>query len=85
VGLISLGDVKQVSPEDYDRLSVREVMMPMAERLAITPEEDVSVALQRMAEEGLGRLIVMARGRMRGLVTKTGLSRFLQMKLELHL
>jgi hypothetical protein len=29
--------------------------------------------------------VVMQRGRMLGLVTKTGLSRFLQMKLELSL
>jgi Zn-dependent protease/CBS domain-containing protein len=85
VGLVSLGDVKQVAPEDYDRVSVREVMVPLAERLIIAPEEDVSVAFQRMAEEELGRLVVMERGRMLGLVTKTGLSRFLQMKLELHL
>jgi Zn-dependent protease/CBS domain-containing protein len=85
LGLISLGDVKKVAPEDYDRSSVRDVMIPLSERLTIAPDEDVSVALQRMAEEDLGRLIVMERGRMLGLVTKTGLSRFLQMKLELHL
>jgi predicted transcriptional regulator len=85
VGLVSLGDVKRVSPEDYDRVPVREVMVPLAERLTIAPEEDISVAFQRMAEEELGRLIVMQRGRMLGLVTKTGLSRFLQMKLELNL
>jgi len=85
LGLVSLGDVKKVSPTDYDRLTVREVMTPLSERLTIAPEDDVSVAFQRMAEEELGRLVVMERGRMLGLVTKTGLSRFLQMKLELHL
>jgi CBS domain-containing protein len=85
VGLISLGDIKRVSPEDYDRVLVREVMVPLAERLTIAPDEDVSVAFQRMADEELGRLIVMQRGRMLGLVTKTGLSRFLRMKLELNL
>jgi predicted transcriptional regulator len=85
VGLVSLADVKQVAPADYDRVSVREVMVPLTERVTIAPEEDVSVAFQRMAEEGLGRLVVMERGRMIGLVTKTGLSRFLQMKLELQL
>ena len=84
-GIVSLGDVKRVPPEDYDRLTVREVMIPLTERLTIAPEEDVSVALHRMAEEELGRLIVMQRGLMLGLVTKTGLSRFLQMKLELHI
>jgi Zn-dependent protease/CBS domain-containing protein len=85
LGLVSLGDVKKVSPTDYDRLTVREVMIPLSERLTIAPEDDVSVAFQRMAEEELGRIVVMERGRMYGLVTKTGLSRFLQMKLELHL
>lgn len=85
VGLVSLGGVKQVSPADYERMSVREVMVPLTERLTIAPEEDVSVAFQRMAEDELGRLVVMERGRMLGLVTKTGLSRFLRMKLELHL
>jgi Zn-dependent protease len=85
LGLVALGDVKKVSPEAYERVSVREVMVPLSERLTIAPEEDVSVAFQRMAEEELGRLIVMERGRMIGLVTKTGLSRFLQMKLELNL
>jgi Zn-dependent protease/CBS domain-containing protein len=85
LGIVSLADVKRVPPEEYDRLTVREVMAPLAERLTIAPEEDVSVALQRMAEDSLGRLVVMERGRMRGLVTKTGLSRFLQMKLELQL
>jgi Zn-dependent protease/CBS domain-containing protein len=84
-GIVSLADVKRVPPEEYDRLTVREVMTPLTERLTVVPEEDVSVALQRMAEDALGRLVVMERGRMLGLVTKTGLSRFLQMKLELQL
>jgi CBS domain-containing protein len=58
-------------------------MTPLEERLTLTPHEDVSVAFQRMAREGLGRLVVMERGRMVGLLTKTGLSRFLQVKLAL--
>lgn len=85
LGLVSLSDVKRVATEDYDRLTVREVMTRLTEQLTIAPEEDVSIAFQRMAEGDLGRLIVMERERMVGLVTKTGLSRFLQMKLELHL
>jgi CBS domain-containing protein len=85
LGVVSLGDIKQVAPEHYDRKLVREIMIPLTERLTIVPEEDVSVAFQRMAEEEIGRLIVMQRGRMLGLVTKTGLSRFLQLKLALNL
>ena len=85
LGLASLSDVKRAATDDYDRLTVRELMTPLTDQLIIAPEEDVSVAFQRMAEGDLGRLAVMERDRMVGLVTKTGLSRFLQMKLELHL
>lgn len=85
LGIISLGDVKRVAPEEYERLTVREVMTALTDQMTISPEEEVPLALQRMSETGLGRLIVTERGRMLGLVTKTGLSRFLQLKLELQL
>lgn len=83
LGVVSLAELKQVPSEDRQRLSVREVMTPLEDRLTLAPHEDVSVAFQSMAREGLGRLVVMERGRMVGLLTKTGLSRFLQIKLAL--
>jgi CBS domain-containing protein len=83
--VVSLSDVKRVATGDYERLTVREVMTPLTDPLIIAPDEDVSGAFQRMAEADLGRLLVMDRNRLVGLVTKTGLSRFLQMKLALHL
>jgi CBS domain-containing protein len=85
LGVVSLSDVKRVATGDYERLTVREVMTPLTDPLIIAPDEDVSGAFQRMAEADLGRLLVMDRNRLVGLVTKTGLSRFLQMKLALHL
>ena len=85
LGLVSLRRVKQIPPEARDQMSVREVMRPLEERLTIAPDDDTSVAFRRMADEDLGRLMVMERGRLVGLVTKTGLSRFLQLKLELQL
>jgi CBS domain-containing protein len=83
LGVVSLAELKQAPAEDRHHVSVREVMMPLEDRLTLAPHEEVSVALQRMAREGLGRLVVMERGRMVGLLTKTGLSRFLQIKLAL--
>jgi predicted transcriptional regulator len=82
LGVVSLADLKRVPAEDRQRLTVREVMTPLEDRLALAPGEEVSVVFQRMAREGLGRLVVMERGRMVGLLTKTGLSRFLQIRLE---
>jgi Zn-dependent protease len=83
LGVVSLAELKRVPAADRQRVTVREVMTPLEDRLTLTPHEEVSVAFQRMAREGLGRLVVMERGRIVGLLTKTGLSRFLQTRLEL--
>jgi CBS domain-containing protein len=84
LGVVSLTEIKQVPSEERQRRSVREVMTPLGARLTLAPDEDMAVAFQRMTQEGLGRMVVMERGHMVGLLTKTGLSRFLQIRLELH-
>jgi Zn-dependent protease/predicted transcriptional regulator len=84
LGVVSLSEIKQVPSEERHRRSVREVMTPLEARLTLAPDEDMAVAFQRMTQEGLGRMVVMERGHMVGLLTKTGLSRFLQIRLELH-
>jgi Zn-dependent protease/predicted transcriptional regulator len=84
LGVVSLAEIKQVPAAERQQLSVREVMTPLEARLTLAPNEDMAVAFQRMTQEGLGRMVVMERGRMVGLLTKTGLSRFLQTKLELR-
>jgi Zn-dependent protease len=84
VGVLSLAELKRVPAQDRGRVTVQEVMLPLEDRLTLAPEEEVSVGLRRMAQEGLGRLVVMERGRLVGLLTKTGLSRFLQTRLALH-
>jgi CBS domain-containing protein len=84
LGVVSLAELKQVPAEERQRRSVREVMTPLEARLTLAPDEDMAVALQRMTQEGLGRMVVMERDRMVGLLTKTGLSRFLQTRLELR-
>src|SRR3972149_7731289 len=58
-GLISLGDIKDVPREDWPRTSVQAVMVPIDERSTISADKDIVEALWRMAESGLGRLIVV--------------------------
>jgi predicted transcriptional regulator len=84
LGVVSLNEIKQVPAEERQRLTVRAVMTPFEARLTLAPDEDMAVALQRMTQEGLGRMVVIERDRMVGLLTKTGLSRFLQTRLELR-
>jgi Zn-dependent protease/predicted transcriptional regulator len=84
LGVVSLAEIKQVPAEERQRLTVQAVMTPLEARLTLAPDEDMAVALQCMTQEGLGRMVVMEHNRMVGLLTKTGLSRFLQTRLELR-
>ncbi|MBI4966345.1 MAG: site-2 protease family protein [Desulfomonile tiedjei] len=80
VGLVSLSDIKDISPEERGTKTVREVMSPLSDGLEIDPDASLVEALKKMTQQGAGRLLVMDRDRMAGMITKTGLLRFLEIK-----
>lgn len=78
VGIVSIHDVLGI-PEDVLAVkTVQEVMTPLDERSIISPETPLSEAFGRMRQDG--RFLVMDKGRFAGLITKTGLLRFLEIK-----
>lgn len=83
VGVVSLSDVKAVDRADWKTLSVGDIMDPIEDRLSIRPDEDATVALNRMIRDEISRLVVVQDHQLRGLLTKKGISRFLQIKMEL--
>jgi len=80
VGLVSLSDIGNISPEERRTKTVRDVMNPLNAELEIDPNASLVEALKKMAQRGVGRLLVMDRDRMAGMITKTGLLRFLEIK-----
>jgi Zn-dependent protease/predicted transcriptional regulator len=79
-GLVSLADVKDVPPAARAGTRVAERMRPLDASLRIGPEAPLSEALQRMASAGAGRLVVMRGNHMDGVLTRTGLARFLELR-----
>jgi Zn-dependent protease/CBS domain-containing protein len=77
-GVISLTEVKDLSMEEQDRKTVGEVMAPIKTEMIVTPETPLSDALRKMTEENLGRLIVMGGNQMVGMITQTGILRYLE-------
>jgi predicted transcriptional regulator len=55
-------------------------MMPLSDKVMVGPEEGLGDALKKMTLSGLGRLLVMRGDSMVGMITKTGLIRFLEIK-----
>ncbi|MCL6620944.1 MAG: site-2 protease family protein [Syntrophobacterales bacterium] len=80
VGVVSLNEVREVPRPRQDEVRVRDIMLPLSEDLIIDPEATLAQALARMLKSGEERLLVMADGRLTGLITKTGLLRFVQIK-----
>lgn len=83
-GLISLSMVQRCPREERGSRTVREIMRPVEPALTIAPEATVVEALNRMATEDVGRLIVSENGRLHGLITRSAIIRFMQMKAALE-
>jgi Zn-dependent protease/CBS domain-containing protein len=83
VGLLSLGDVKRCAAEARAARRVRDCMRRTAPDIEIEADAPASDALRKMAEADSGRLLVSDRGRVIGMITHSGLTRFVQVKTEL--
>ncbi|MEX0828596.1 MAG: CBS domain-containing protein, partial [Haliea sp.] len=79
-GMISLADVKDFSEQEQADKMVGQVMAPINGAMTIPPETPLSEALRKMSQENTARLLVMRGDQMMGMITQTGLLRFLEIK-----
>ena len=80
LGVVSVAAVGRLPREEYDQRQVAEIMTPLSPDLLIDAKASLADALMKMSREEQDRLLVLSGGRLAGLVTKTGLLRFVQIK-----
>jgi Zn-dependent protease/CBS domain-containing protein len=81
LGVVSLADVKDIAEEEYGTKTVGEIMTPAEGGVRIGPDDSLAEAFKRMSQqEDMGRLLVMDGDNLAGMITKTGLIRFLEIK-----
>lgn len=83
-GLVSLAMVRQCPPAERAQRSVVDIMRPLDASLKIGPTATVAEALRQMEEVNTGRLVVVSGERCLGLITRSGITRFVQMKTQLQ-
>lgn len=83
LGLLSLGRVRECPPGERAARTVGDVMVPVGQKITIAPQAPISDALHRMAEADAGRLLVMDGERLVGLITRSAIARFVQLKAQL--
>jgi Zn-dependent protease len=84
VGLLELAQVKAVPPEERDQVSVQAVALPVEGSVRTVPGSDAVEALQQMLQGGHGRMLVFEGETFKGLLTHTGVTRLLQIKMALR-
>ena len=83
VGLLSRRDILKVPAEERERTSVQAAMTPLGDSIVVPPEAPLIRAMAKMAETGLGRVLVVDGGRLAGLLTMGAVLRHVRVREEL--
>jgi Zn-dependent protease/CBS domain-containing protein len=84
LGIVTLGDAKKLPQEEWPSTPVSRIMT-VAPLKTVAPESDLREAIGLMAESGLHQLPVIRNGQVVGLLSRSDIVRYLQLRQELHL
>ena len=80
IGLITVEDVQAVAQGLWSWRTVGDVMRPASPELFLSPDASMMQAMERMLRTGHDRLVVIEDGRPVGLITRSAVARFLQLR-----
>jgi Zn-dependent protease len=78
VGMVTVADVQRMSPIDRDAMQVRDVMNRGV--IAVTPETPVVDVLRIMGAKDIGRVPVVDKEKLVGIVTRTDILKVVELK-----
>ena len=80
VGLVTVDDIRKLSPETRHSTLVRDVMTPSKNLESVTPEENVSTAFDRLQNGNIAQLLVMRGNEIVGLLRRKDIVRWLELQ-----
>jgi Zn-dependent protease/predicted transcriptional regulator len=80
IGLISLAEAKNIDHSQESTTRVVDIMQPLNDNIVISPDISLVIAMRKMVTENTARLLVMENDQLLGMITKTGLLRFLEIR-----
>ena len=78
LGFITLREVKDMPREEWERITVADVVVTHETTREISPDLPVIRALELMITGDMGRLIVVDTGRVVGLITRNGIAQYVK-------
>lgn len=83
LGVVSMESAREVSPDDWERTRVQDVMTPREEVTFVSPEEDLAQVLQTMSSEDLERMPVLRDGEFLGVIERGDVLNYIQTRQRL--
>jgi Zn-dependent protease/predicted transcriptional regulator len=80
IGVISLVEAKNIDHSQESTTRVVDIMQPLNDNIVISPDISLVIAMRKMVTENTARLLVMENDQLLGMITKTGLLRFLEIR-----
>ena len=81
--MITLNEVRSVPQERWDETPVAAVMTRREALQTVRPNDELALAIQMMAEHDINQLPVVEDSRLVGLLSRSNLIRFIQVREEL--
>ncbi len=82
-GIITLSDIKSIPRTEWARYRVLDRMTTRDQLITVTPDTQLSVALQAMSEKDLHQIPVVRDGVLVGMLTRNDVIRFIQLRNEI--
>ena len=80
LGVVTVRDVHALPTTLWPLRRVREIMLPASQAFCISPDWSVMQALDHMVQGGSDFLVVMENEQIVGLITRSAISQFLQLR-----
>lgn len=84
IGVISLHDIKAIDRERWDEVRVGDIVKAVTEHETVNMSAEISDAIKKMSKHRLGHLVIMSGEGLKGIITKSDVMRFIQIRSELH-
>jgi len=83
LGVVTMSSVRSIPREKREVERVRQAMVPYERTITVNPTTSAVDALQMMAKNGVGRLVVMDGDKIAGMVTRGDLMKTMKARQEL--
>ena len=84
IGIISLHDVKGVPKEEWPEVKVGDIVKRVSDSEKVDLTTEISDAIRKMGKNNLSHLVVISGNKLRGIITKSDVMRFIKIRSEFH-